>query len=280
MSSGGPVTLAEPELLVALDEAEARLSFNAKQHIYRLDGKHIPGVTTIIDQWRRRLLEDWKVRVQQEADISVAYKLLCNPFEGVLPSLTQFTESFIAAAGEEYEHQRQSREAADIGGQVHALIESHIKKRLGIAFEIERPISDEAQALFSSWLQWQAQAGFEPLFVERRVFDEVAWYAGTIDLGATVYGRKSVLDWKTKKAGARIAFWESQALQNVAYRKALKAMGLGEWDGHIVVIPKDGREVQALPCEPGPKDKWTLESAYEAFLACLTLYRTNRAFGG
>lgn len=270
------------EMLSVLDAIEQRLTLD-KRHVYRLDKRHIPGVTTAIDQWRRRALEDWKVRVQQDADIAVAYKLFCEPFTEARPSFGEFSEAFKLAAGDEYEHQRQSREAADLGGQVHALIEERVKRRLGIEFAIGRPISDEAQALFSSWVEWEARVGFEPLFVERRVYHEDHWYAGTIDLGARVQDPEpmnTVMDWKTKKAGARIAFWESQALQNFAYRRALQRMGLGEWAGHIVIIPKDGRAVEALRCEPGEGDKWTADGAFSAFLACLTLYRNERAFNG
>ena len=140
--------------------------------------------------------------------------------------------------------------------------------------------------MFTGWLAWERDADFEPIFVERRVFSDVppgtvmhsGWprYCGTIDLGAFVAGEPSVLDWKTRKGNGKP--WPEQILQNVAYRRALRSMGLGEWTGHLVMLPKDGGAVTAVNVEPGPGDKWTVEGAFESFEACLRLYRATKEF--
>jgi hypothetical protein len=56
-----------------------------------------------------------------------------------------------------------------------------------------------------------------------------------MDLMAEINGRPTLQDWKTGKA-----IYQEALLQNVAYRQAVREMGLfdGEIDGMIVRLPK------------------------------------------
>lgn len=252
------------EVIAALQGLQADLTMGAN-HVYRLRGKHVPNVSTIGDEWHKDKLERWKIRVQREADIRTAWKVL---------GLTSFDDEaafaafFEQEAGDEYEHQKQAREAADVGKQVHAMIEDHIKKKLGIPSEAAKAlqVGDEAISLFDSWLRWEREHEFTPLGIELRVLHEPLWYCGTVDLLARVEDQHSVLDWKTKKLKTKRP-WPDELVQNIAYRKALESMGLGEWIGHIVVIPKDGSAVVAHRSDP---DADAL--AWDAFQACRRLY--------
>lgn len=247
--------------LSALDALDARLTLDAN-HAYRLDGKRVPGVTTIIKAMDAPALDRWHVKQERAACIAAAEALF---YSGEQIPRHYFAEAFEAQIGKEYEGQRLGREAADAGKEVHALIEQWCRARLGVVIP-EPPASDESHARFSAWLQWAQAGDFEPLAVERRVYSQAHGYAGTVDLFAIHEGAKKVVDWKSS------AHYLEQELQSVAYRKAAEEMGLGEWGGLLVVVPRDGSAVRPEPVRLSPA------AAFEAFLACRTLYDAQRGF--
>lgn len=252
---------------------DKRLRFNAASHRYWLDGKPVPGVTTIIKEKAAPALVRWMVRVQQEADIAVAWRIFNSTL--LLPCADNhqdFAEAFRAESGAEYEHEKQSRAAADIGTQLHCLIEKHLKAQLGVPFAIEQPVSDQAQEMFSAhWLPWAKDAKLEPLFVERFVFDDELRYAGIVDLGARIEGTISILDWKGKEAGTLDRLYMEPVLQNHAYRRAMHRLTGQQWAGHVVNVARDG---SGLMVHPVPYS----DEMADAFVACLTLYRATAAF--
>lgn len=248
--------------LSKLDEADARLAFSAKSHRYTLDGKHVPGVTTIIGQLNAPALNSWHVTQEREACIAAAWRMVEREHGPAPTDEATFRLNFLEVVGEEYEGQKIAREAADVGTQLHALIEGWCKGELGIPF-VDSTVSDEAHAMFSTWLEWAKGSDFKPLAAERRVFSVKHWYAGTVDLFALVGGRRVILDWKGTK-GKKL--YARHRLQSIAYRKAAEEMGLGEWGGQIVVVPTDGSAAVPLPVDSDP------EKDFAAFLACRTLY--------
>jgi hypothetical protein len=253
-----------------LDEASERLAFNQTVHRYWLEGKSIPGVTTTLDQADKPALDRWRVRVQIEADVKTAWELLRAGDQGWI-SFEQFAEDFKRLSGEKYEHERQSDAAKDTGKQVHALLEQNFKSQLEIPYELPDgfAISDEAQALFSGVLDWMRTVSFMPLAVERRVYSAAHWYAGTVDLFALVDGYKQIVDYKSRRSeGTHI--WPEQRRQSAAYRVAAAEMGLGEWGGLLLMVPKDGGKVMPAPI------KTPLEVDFGSFLACQTLYKDNK----
>jgi hypothetical protein len=214
-------------------------------------------VTTIIKTMDAPALDRWRVKVQQEADIKVAYGLLSS--ESHFANEDYFREWFLHESGEQYEADRQSDEARDLGKEVHALIEAHLKAKLRIA--MKTPIvSDQAHSLFASFETWERDAGLVPLAVESLVASWQHNYAGTVDLFALVEGKLTVLDWKSKKAAGKSKLWDEQVLQNVAYRRAAEENGLGACAGLIVRIPKDGGSIEPVPVTDDA------EEAFRAFL--------------
>lgn len=253
--------------LQRLDDLEPRVRFSAASHRYWLDGKPIVGVTTNLKAWDKPALTRWMVRVQQEADIAVAYDLMAEEhFNSCLnmPTREIFAADFVQRAGAEMEHQKQAREAADTGKQMHALLEHSFKERLGIPTEAPAA-SDEAQSLFSSVLEFLQSGELEPLTMERRVFNVEDWYAGTADLFALYRADPVIVDYKSRKnEGGHL--WPEQRCQSAAYRSAAKSMGLGEWGGLILTVPKDGGRVTPVPVDSAIDDDMA------AFRACQTLY--------
>lgn len=257
------------ELLERLAEAEGRLTFNPGNHTYRLDKKHIPGVTTILRQQHKEQLVRWMVRVQQEADIATAWRLAQSfgdaEFWSGLDTPANFAAAFVEMAGEEYEHQKQAREAADVGKQMHALMEHHFKAQLGLPTTAPEA-SDDAQAMFSSVLEFLRSGDLEPLSMERRLFNVADWYAGTVDLFALYQGKQVIPDYKGRKSEDANQLWPEQRRQSAAYRTAAKSMGLGEWGGLILAVPRDGGKVTPVPVTSD------VEADMAAFRACQVLY--------
>jgi hypothetical protein len=264
------------DLNKVLDAVDERLVFEAGRHRYKLDGEYVPGVTTILGSKNKPALEAWKVRVQQEADIETAWQAMQEWAN--FDSHAEFVSKFREAAGKEYEHQKQAREAADIGSQVHALAEKHMKDILGIPFEILQPPSEQAQAIFEkSWLPWEKDAGVVPLAVERRVYHAEHKYAGTVDLLATVEGRLTCLDWKSKGVAQVEKLYAEPVLQSVAYREALLSLTGETWGGLVINMPREGSgSVVAHPITGN--DSWTLDDAFTVFLACKVLYVFDSKF--
>lgn len=270
--------MTDEEILRILDGVDERLRFTPGNHTYRLDKKPIVSVTTALKEKNKEGVNIWRVNVQQEADIRLAWNMIQDHEDLSSVPYEQFQEMFKKRAGKIMEGQKQMEAAGDLGSQIHALVEKHLKDQLGIPFEIDREITDKAQELFVGLLAWMRSVDLRPIFVERRVFHEGLWYAGTIDLGAEVEGEKSILDWKGKTQKHADKLWMEQAMQNVAYREAAKELGLGEWTGHIVSIPREGGEIKVHKVEPKPGDAWTKQGLFSAFMGCIANYRESKAF--
>lgn len=248
-------------LLIALRLEQSRVSVD-KRHVYRVDGKHMPNVTTVIKVMDAPQLDAWKVRVQVEGTAKAAH---ANP-----PVFGEdedaYTQRLVALAAEQYEHERLSEQAADTGKQVHALIEAAVREMLGEpAAPLEPEPTDEARFIFAGWREWAAAVGFRPLLAEARVIHRAENYCGTLDLLALVEDRPAVVDWKTSKA-----IYPEMRLQSAAYRMALRSVGWPELDGYVVRLPKDGGDIH-MEALGDPTDDW------EAFRACLQLYRWRKA---
>lgn len=233
-----------------------------KRHCYRMNKAVVPGVTTVIKTMDAPQLDAWKVRVQVEGTARAAHE---NP-----PSYGEPEEAYIARlvaiSKEQFEHERIANAAADVGTQVHALIEHAIKEQLGEPVETPEA-SDEALFIFAGWREWADRVKLEPLMAEGRIHHHVLGYCGTFDLLANVNGRPGILDWKPS---ARV--YLERRLQSAAYREALHAMGWPELDGYIVSMPRDGGEIEMVPLDSGED----LRAAFDAFLSCLSLYNWRR----
>lgn len=246
---------------------------HAMQGEIRLDGNHCywhakkraPGVTTVIKVMDAPQLDAWKVRVQVEGTARAAYH---NPplYDELNEAESAYIGRLAAIAKEEFEHERIANAAADIGTQVHALIEHAIKEQLGQPCEAPEA-TDEALFIFAGWREWAQKVRLEPLMAEGRIHHPTLGYCGTFDLLALVDGRPGILDWKPQ---ARV--YPERRLQSAAYREALHAMGWPNLDGYIVSMPRDGGEIELVRLETGE----ALVDTFAAFRNCLSLYRWKK----
>lgn len=242
-------------LLARLHEEQKRVAFSAESHRYRVDGKACPNVTTILRVMDKPQLDQWKVRTQVAGTARAAYEN--PPRDG--EALDAWTQRLSAIAEQQYEHERLSKEAADDGTQVHAMIEHRIRKMLGQ--DTPRPqISEAAAFREAGWERWARDAKLTPIMVEGRVANRDLGYVGTFDLLAVVGGKLGIWDWKKSKG-----IWPEHHLQSMAYRMALESIGFPRMEGYALLMP-EGQE-------PRPERLSDSEDTREAFLSCLKLYR-------
>jgi hypothetical protein len=257
-------------LLLNLRALQGEVTIDGR-HCYRKAKKTVPGVTTVIGVLDKPALTAWKVRVQVEGTARAAWRnpppqLSWADEEHAVAAEVNYVDGLVALAKEEFEHERIANAAADVGTQVHALIEHAVREQLGQP-SLAPEASDEALFIFAGWREWAKRVKLEPLMAEGRIHHPSLNYCGTFDLLAKVEGRPAVLDWKPQ---ARV--YPERRLQSAAYREALHAMGWPNLDGYIVSMPRDGREIGTVRLETGE----ALAATFAAFLNCLSLYRWLR----
>jgi hypothetical protein len=234
----------------------------SRDRFYRIDGRSLPSVTTVLDIIAKPALGPWYAKEERRFFESAMLEVLTRPGardpEYVLAAVAQAVTGVKAA-------DREKQKARTIGTAIHAGIEWLLRTRLGEDAGPEPLLPDPAAWAVESWKDWAAQVRLEPLAIERTVFCARCGYAGTLDLYARVRGILTVVDWKSGKAIYPEAF-----LQNVAYRHAATRAGLPVEQGLIVRLPKllDDPAWEVMPVPE--------ELRIEDFQAALALWRWPR----
>jgi hypothetical protein len=170
----------------------------ARGHRYTLDGKAVPGVTTILSKGLPKpALPYWAAK---ECARYAADHL------DVLLQLPD-TESVFATVKQAPWTQRDT--AARRGTEIHALAEQIIQ---GDTVDVPRELDGYVQGLVDWIDEWE----FVPILTEAVLGSREHWYAGTLDaIGAIKGGETILLDWKSAKG-----VYGDNALQLAAYAHA------------------------------------------------------------
>lgn len=175
------------------------LVFNPRNHTYRLDGKRVPGVTTLIGKGLPKpALVRWAAKsvaefvADNEDDISTLRRLGRGPLIEALKATPWQTRD----------------DAALRGTDIHTLAEGLVH---GESVDVPAEFTD-AVAGYVDWLDtWNV----EPRWTERPVANRRWWYAGKPDIVCTIGSDTWLLDWKTSKG-----VYGDHALQVCAYGHA------------------------------------------------------------
>jgi hypothetical protein len=237
-----------------------------RDRFYRIGGRALPSVTTVLDVIAKPALGPWYAKEERRYFATAMLEVLARPGardpEYVLAAVAEAVTGVKAA-------DREKQRAATIGIAVHAGIEWHLRRVLGDDPGPEPVLPDAAVWAVESWKDWAKAVALQPLMIERTVYCVRCGYAGTLDLYARVNDRLTVIDWKTGRAIYPEAF-----LQNIAYRHAGQEQGLPSEQGLIVRLPKllsdPAWEAMTVP------DTLTLDD----FLAALRLWRWQRTMEG
>ena len=211
----------------------------------------LPSVTTCLQMVPKPWLAPWTAKVQKQADRVVAIEVARAMVRSYMGDPT--AEAFDTMAGAEFDSRLKAKSeadaqrdaAADLGTEIHALIEQDLRRRIGQDAP-DPAVSDRAIDLWFPWKKWADEVELDPVAMEFPVYDVASNLAGTVDCLAYVRGRLTLLDWKSKKV-----YYEAH-LQNVAYRMLATKMGLFhpagfdypgmDCEGMMVSIPKRADE--------------------------------------
>jgi len=175
------------------------LKFSAKAHRYWLDGKPIPGVTTLLGKGLP------KPAIPYWAAKSVAEFVVDNPEQ--VDNIRSLGRGPAVAALKAIPWQVRD-EAAVRGTDVHSIAEHVIHGR-----EVDVP--EHLLAHVEGYVRFLDAFSVEPILTERPVASRQHWYAGTFDAIVRINGETWLMDVKTSKG-----VYGSTALQCAAYAGA------------------------------------------------------------
>lgn len=175
--------------------AERGLKFYDASHRYKLDGKWVPGVTTVLGVLNKPALPKWAAGSVAEyvADHREAVEHLYSAGRGPM-----------VAALKETPWQRRD-DAADRGTKFHDFAERILNGE-------ECDVPDEQVPLVESALAFMDDYAIRPIAVEQAVASREHQYAGKFDLIADSKMGRGIFDWKS---GKRI--YASTSFQCAAY---------------------------------------------------------------
>lgn len=237
----------------------SRLEFDEKKHAYKLDGKLLSGVTTVISSTSAKdNLINWA------ANMAVDY-LIENP--------GQYQEARTA-------HTRRKDKASQKGTDTHAVVEQYILRCIAGGGEPFIPMSDLDQATYVEILPftgWAMANVSKFVAAEQRLYSEKYGYAGTCDFVALMGGKLTIGDLKTFPK-----MWSADAfIQMGAYSLAWREL-TGESPEQSVVVkmcdPTDERLKKYGGKAFAVYPRYALEEDEDMFLTRLKMYRYNQNF--
>jgi len=234
------------------------LTFDPVKHAYQLDGKRVPGVTTIIGGGvPKNALPGWYAKQAAE--------YVRDNFHTLNPADPNFVRE-VAKAPEKTRDTAAAR-GTDIHNAGEALATTGEVDASKFAAEIQH---------YADWLdEWEVK----PMLVERPVFSRDPRYAGTFDLVATSRfingGKPTMFDLKTSRS-----VYGDTSLQVAAYAMADKYIDAAGKDklmpvieyAAVVHIRADG-----VDCHPLCTSRKEILWAYEQFLAAYETYKNTNA---
>lgn len=183
---------------------------------YKVDKFKYPSVTTIISdctdksgpltQWAANETCEW---IRQNCDIE-SYLYPNGDDEPTEYSYYEVDEKHLNDA--RFNFRNVSKEALDVGSEVHNAIELDLKDTPAIG-ELTTP---QALNAFNAYLEWKIENKIEPISIEKTVYGN-GW-GGTLDFLGYMNGKLYVIDFKTNKNKV----YKEAHYQVAAYRIAIE----------------------------------------------------------
>lgn len=179
--------------------AKKGLHYSDSSHRYWLDGKPIPGVTSLIGVIDKPALPRWAAK-------SVAEYVAANP-EGV-ETLRDMGEETLVKSLAQIPWEKRDK-AADHGGKFHDLAEQLMKGQ-------KIMVPDDLVGKVQASLAFMGDRNVTPVIAEMSCASREHWYAGRFDLVADLdlpgEGRvRAIVDWKSGKGIYSTVSWQLAA---------------------------------------------------------------------
>lgn len=234
-------------------DGKVPLVFDTEKHWYSINGRPVPGVTTITGMMDKSdAIKGWA--------IGQTIEYLRHNIKPGVPFDEVAIEQLLEEASNA--HKRVLSKAGFIGSIVHSWIEGFIK-----GADPEMPLHESTVNGVNAFLEWHNANHVEYLASEEKIYSRKYDYAGTLDVEAVVNGERCILDIKTSNG-----IYDSMYMQTAAYQFARfeerKEKIPGRW---IVRVDKDLGTVEPRYI---PKDQFVND--FGSFLACLQLYKYRK----
>ncbi len=230
------------------DTATAIRKDGPSGRFYCIDGDDYVSVTHVLGVINKPALVNWAANQERALVLDAAADLYLDVAGTPAMSRPTYLTTLQGRLGKMKAHKRTLAKAAEIGTQVHAIIEWNLRRELGQVVGPEPRILDNAQWAFMAFQDWAGSVRLKPRAIEQTVFSRTHRFAGTMDLLADVNDVPTLIDFKTGKA----VYGEAH-LQNAAYQTALAEMGHQRPEaGLILRLPKAQTDpaFEAVPVPP------------------------------
>jgi len=247
-----------------------------KRHIYKLNGKRMTGITTVLQTIAKPMLIPWAAkmaveyikkdidkRIKKSTDIKSEPMLVITD-DDEIESLYKTLEEAKNA------HRHTKEKAGELGTNVHGIIEGLINSVMesNNGFILEETESKEKQV--QHFIDWALKHKVKFLSTEQQLYSKELFVAGTCDFICEIDGEKFVGDLKTSGA-----IYAEYLYQVGAYRMMLEEMGEKDFSGAIIVrLGKDGKFDE----DKDVAISYHYEDEKKAFLSALNLYRIGNSF--
>jgi hypothetical protein len=179
-----------------------KLLFNEDEHVYTFNGTPVGGVTSILRTINKPALIQWAASV-------AANHVKAHYLEGMSKNDMDLLCREAATA-----HNKFKNEAANIGTEVHAVVEASLKGK-----PLPRISTEQAMSACNAFMDWRQKADIRPIANEQILFSKQWWYAGTADIIANIDGQLTIADIKTSSG-----IYPEMFMQIGAYTAALEEM--------------------------------------------------------
>jgi len=227
-----------------------KLVFDPKKHVYTINDKKLQGVTGICGIVAKPALVPWVAKVGH--DFLINNLVPGKSYDEI--EIAEFADDMKKA------HRRQTNSAANIGTIAHNYIEGVIKYKLKLHDNLPtKPTNEQALNAISAFADFAKEYDIEYHASEPKVYSKLYNYAGTLDIDATINGKRCIVDLKTSN-GIYPEMW----LQTAAYQQARQEeLGIEYDERWILRIGKDGKFETKVSTE--------FDKDIKAFVSALTL---------
>lgn len=227
------------------------ITFDTMRHQYSVDGKVIPGSTSVLSILNKPALLYWSANMASDY-----WKDNVKP--GIALDEMQIDSIYNRA---KRAHTQKKTDSATLGSYVHKFVEDYIK-----GHNPELPFNDDMRGACERFLSWVKEHNVQFLLSEQLVFSKSNLYAGTADFICKIDGKMYLGDLKTSSG-----IWDEYWMQTSSYLWArTEEFNTEEYAG--VIIVRVGKTEGDF--ETAIKTKEEIKPYYDVFLNCLATYRS------
>lgn len=211
-----------------LDLAKLDLIFDEFNHRYVLDGRWVPGVSSISGTLPKEWLANWAAK-----EVVGAVRSQWLPEKAYTTKEIEDILYFAKGA-----HNRKKEQAADKGTEAHGWFETYVKSGIEPALPADPAVLNAV----NRFREWRDEVKVEWVSSELVVGSRKHKFAGKLDAIAVINGRTALADFKTSNG-----IFPEYYVQTAGYQLALEEMGLAKILTALGLPPMEDRWILRFP---------------------------------